>query len=90
MGPGTRNLSGDVGCICAAISISSYTSTLTNTFFGVGVNLISLCIMLVPLECAELAGSALSGLGIRLSLSLFAQSVVFSCQPMPYYLCGAW
>lgn len=58
-GGGTRNqksLPGDVGCICAAISISSYTSILTNTVFDVGVNLISVCIMLVPLECAELAG----------------------------------
>ena len=58
-GGGTRNqksLPSDVGCICAAISISSYTSILTNTVFDVGVNLISLCIMLVPLECAELAG----------------------------------
>ena len=58
-GGGARNqksLPGDVGCICAAISISSYTSILTNTVFDVGVNLISVCIMLVPLECAELAG----------------------------------
>lgn len=92
-GGGTRNqnsLPGDVGCICAAISISSYTSILTNTVFDVGVNLISLCILLVPLRVQSWLESVLSGLGIRLSSSLFAQSVVFSCQPMPHYLCDAW
>ena len=66
-GGGTRNqksLPGDVGCICAAISISSYTSILTNTVFDVGVNLISVCIMLVPLECAELAGICTKWFGL--------------------------
>lgn len=57
MGTGTRNHS--LVTLAASVQLSLFPSTPLSQqiyFFDVGVNLISLCIMLVPLECAELAG----------------------------------